>query len=72
MRHAAVVLVLLKEHIVQILLEEGGGMHVEAGGAGEGLRVAGPAQALVALGAVGWDIDKISSLAPYDIFVQAV
>ncbi len=46
--------------------------HVEAGGADEHLGVAGPAQPLVALRAIGGHFQEIALLAPEDIVLQLV
>ena len=45
---------------------------VERGRADVDLGVAGPAQPLVALGAVGGDVDEVGSLRPVDVAVQLV
>ncbi len=44
----------------------------EAGGGCEDLDVTGPAEAFVALGAVGGNVDEVAAHAPYDVLVQAV
>jgi hypothetical protein len=48
----AAVVVLVRGHVAQPLGEEPGDVHVEGGGGGEDLRVARPAQPLVALRAI--------------------
>src|ERR1051326_6249533 len=54
------------------LREEAGDVHVERGGAREHLRVAGPAEALVALRTVGGDVEEIAALSPDDVLLQPV
>ena len=45
---------------------------IHAGGAGKDLRIAHPAQALVALGTIGGNVHKIALLAPDDVGEQLV
>ena len=59
-------------HVVQPLSEERGNVPVVAGGAGEDLGIAEPAEPLVALRAVGGDADEVAALAPVDVGEQAV
>ena len=54
------------------LAEETGDVAVPRGRAGEDLGVAHPAQALVALRAVGRDLEEIAALAPVDVALELV
>jgi len=45
--------------VSQPLGKEGGDIHIKAGGANKNLRISGPAQPLIALRAVGRDIDDL-------------
>ena len=63
---------LVGRHVAQPLGEEAGHVHVEGGGAGEDLRVARPAQPLVALRAVGGDVHEVAALAPEDVVLELV
>ena len=57
--------------IDQPLGEEGLHVGVERGGADVDLGVAGPAQPLVALRAVGGDVDEVGPLRPVDVACAA-
>ena len=70
--HAAVVDGLFEEQVVHELRVERGAVHVEAGGAGEDLRVARPAEALVALRAVRGHVEEVAFLAPERVREEAV
>ena len=59
-------------HVPQPLREEAGHVHVEGGGAREDLGVARPAQALVALRAVGGHVEEVALLAPDDVVLELV
>ena len=72
MRHAAAALALLKGHIAHELGVEGRAAHLVAGGGAEHLRVARPAHAFIALGAIGGHIHKVAALPPQGVFAQAV
>ena len=63
---------LLGGQVPQPLREEGGHVEVEGGGPAEGLGVAGPAQALVALGAVGGDVQEVALLPPADVVLELI
>ena len=54
------------------LAEECGDVHIECGGGTEDLRVAGPAETLVTLRAVGRDFKEIVALSPADIAVKLI
>ncbi len=54
-------------HVIEPLGEERGDVPVVAGGAGEDLGVAQPAEPLVALRAVGGHADEVAALAPVDV-----
>jgi hypothetical protein len=58
--------------VVEPLGEERGDVAVVAGGAGEDLGVAEPAEPFVALRAVGGDADEVAPLAPVDDAEQLV
>src|SRR5882724_9627931 len=49
---------------------ECGDIGVVGGGADVNLGVAGPTEAFVALGAIGWEIEEIGALGPNDIFEE--
>ena len=59
-------------HVIEPLGEERGDVAVVAGGAGEDLGVAEPAEPLVALRAVGRHADEVAALAPVDVAEQLV
>ena len=59
-------------HILQPLAEEGVRPPKVAGRAAENLRVAGPAHALVALGAVGGHVQEVAPQPPFDVVFQLV
>ena len=71
MRDGAV-LALVGHHVAQPFAKEISGCVQIAGGRGENLRIAGPAEALVALRAIGRHFDEIGTLRPDRIFDQAV
>ena len=52
--------------------QHAGAVEEERRGRGEDLDVAGPAESLVALRAVGRDVDEVAAHAPDDVLVQAV
>ena len=54
------------------VVEEGGHVQIFAGGGRDDGRVAGPAQALVPLGAIGGDIQEVVKLAPQGVVEQLV
>ena len=54
------------------LAEERGNVHIECGGGTEDLRIAGPAETLVTLRAVGRDFKEIVALSPADIAVKLI
>src|SRR6185437_16285202 len=56
----------------QPLGEEAIDVHVECGGGGENLRVARPAETLVALRTIGRDTEEVSLLRPYDVVLQLI
>ena len=64
--------VLIGRDIAQPLREKSRDVEVERRGGREDLRVAGPAQPLVALRAVGRHVEEVAALAPYDILLQPV
>jgi hypothetical protein len=47
-------------------------VHVERGGGAEGLCVARPAEAFVALRTIGWHAQEIATLAPLDVRLELV
>ena len=59
-------------HVHAPLAEEGRRVEVQTGGFCEDLRVAGPAQPLVALRTVRWNVEEIALLAPDDAGVKTV
>ena len=59
-------------HILHPFVEEAADIHVEGGGAAEDLGVAGPAEALVALGAIGGHLEEIAFLAPDDVVLKLI
>ena len=63
---------LLGLHVQHPLLQEAAHVEVVAGGGGEHGDVAGPAHALVPLGAVGGDIHKVGLGAPADVGLELV
>ena len=63
---------LIGGHVLQPFGVEGRDIGVEAGGAGEDLGIAGPAQALIALRAVGRDVHEIAFLAPLNVVLQLI
>ena len=68
----AVFLSLINGHIAQPLFHELLNIEVDGGGAAEHLGVAGPAQTLVTLGAVGGDVQIVGLLTPDDVVIQLV
>ena len=66
------VFVLIGLDVAEPLGEEPGHVHVQGGGGGEDLGIPGPAHALVALGAVGGDVEEIPLLAPDDVAQELV
>ena len=71
-RHVAVVAGLLEREVAQPRGEESVAVVEEARGRAEHLDVARPAEALVALRAVGRDREEVAAHAPDDVLVQAV
>ena len=71
-RHLAVVARLLVREVAQPRREEPVAVVEEARGRREDLDVAGPAEALVALRAVGRDRQEVAAHAPHDVLVQAL
>ena len=63
---------LLGAHVAQPLVEKAAHVKVEAGRRREDRDVARPAQALVALRAVGGDVHQVGLCAPEDVALQAV
>ena len=63
---------LVGRQVGQPLGEEPGYVHVERGGSAENLRIASPAQALVALRAVGGHVEEIPFLSPGDVVLELV
>ena len=59
-------------HVIEPLVEERRDVPVVAGGAGEHLGIAQPAEPLVALRAVGRHADEVAPLAPVDVAEQLV
>ena len=70
--HAAEVVLLQPDHVPDELVEERRAVVVEARGAAEGLDVARPAEALVALRAVGRHVEEVAALAPDGVEEEAV
>ena len=70
--HRALVIPLFLPHVVEEVVEEGGHVQIFAGGGGDDGRVAGPAQALVPLGAVGGDVQEVVKLPPHGVVEQLV
>ena len=71
-RHHAVRAALLVREVAQPRREERVAVGEEARGGREDLDVARPAEALVALRAVGGDREEVAAHAPHDVLVQAV
>ena len=63
---------LLEPEVPEPTGEKGGAVHVETRGRREDLNVAGPAEALVALGAVGGEFQEVAVLAPDDVVLELV
>src|SRR5512139_2049086 len=63
---------LLFIQVVGVFGKKGGSIHIEAGSAREDLCVAGPAQPLVTLRAVGGDVEEVAFLSPQRIFEELV
>ena len=70
--HHAVPRLLLRPDVVQIFSEERIAVPLKAGGRREDLRVAGPAHALIPLGAVRGHVDEVAPLPPFDVGDQLV
>ena len=64
--------ILVEAHAFQPACEEGIHIGVEDRGGGESLRITRPAEAFVALRAVGGDIEEISAQAPDDVALELV
>ena len=71
-RHNAPCLLLLGSEVGQPELQEAGRIVEEGCSGREDLDVAGPAQPLVALRAVGRYVEEVAPHAPYDVLVQPV
>ena len=63
---------LVRSDVGQPLREESGDVRVERRGGREHLRVAGPAESLVALRTVGGDIQEVAALSPHDVVLELV
>ena len=70
--HGPAQCLLFVHQVLLELVEEGPGIHVIAGCRRKDLRIARPAQALIALGAVGGHVQEIGLESPDRIFVQPV
>ena len=71
-RHDAAARLLLEREVAQPRVEEAAHVVEEARGRREHLDVAGPAQPLVALRAVGREVEEVAAHAPHDVLVQLV
>ena len=64
--------VLIGGEICQPLRKESGDVHVERRGWREDLRVAGPAEPLIPLRAIGGHVEEVAALPPDDVLLQPV
>ena len=71
--HMAVrVFLLFPAQVIQEFLPKGCAVPRKERRAAENLRIAGPAEAFIALRTVGRQIDEVSALTPFDVFNQTV